>query len=73
MIQIDAESPDAWTLIGNLHMQKEEWGPGQKKFERITSSERSIDDTYANVALGNVWLQTTYYPTRDHGMCFIII
>ena len=29
------EDPDAWSLIGNLHLAKMEWGPGQKKFERI--------------------------------------
>jgi len=46
-------------------LQKEEWGPGQKKFERIIKSERSKDDAYALLALGNVWLQTTYQPTRD--------
>ena len=65
-LQIDAESPDAWTLIGNLHLQNEEWGPGQKKFERITACERSKDDQYAHLALGNVWLQSTYQPTREH-------
>lgn len=64
-LQIDPESPDAWTLIGNLHFQKEEWGPGQKKFERILKSEKTAHDTYANVALGNVWLQTIHTPTRD--------
>lgn len=64
-LQIDPESPDAWTLIGNLHLHKEEWGPGQKKFERILKSERTANDAYANVALGNVWLQTIHQPTRD--------
>ena len=64
-LQIDPESPDAWTLIGNLHLHKEEWGPGQKKFERILKSERTANDSYANVALGNVWLQTIHQPTRD--------
>ena len=34
-LQINNEHPDAWTLIGNLHIAKLEWGPGQKKFERI--------------------------------------
>ena len=60
------DHPDAWTLIGNLHLAKQEWGPGQKKFERITACERSKDDQYAHLALGNVWLQSTYQPTREH-------
>ena len=34
-LQINTEHPDAWSLIGNLHLAKMEWGPGQKKFERI--------------------------------------
>lgn len=32
---IDKEHPDAWSLLGNLHLAKQEWGPAQKKFERI--------------------------------------
>ena len=34
-LHIDTEHPDAWSLLGNLHLAKLEWGPGQKKFERI--------------------------------------
>ena len=34
-LQVNNEHPDAWSLIGNLHLAKMEWGPGQKKFERI--------------------------------------
>ncbi len=34
-LRIDTEHPDAWSLLGNLHLAKLEWGPGQKKFERI--------------------------------------
>lgn len=34
-LHIDTEHPDAWSLLGNLHLTKLEWGPGQKKFERI--------------------------------------
>lgn len=32
---IDNNHPDAWSLLGNLHLAKQEWGAGQKKFERI--------------------------------------
>jgi RNA polymerase-associated protein CTR9 len=34
-LQLSNDHPDAWSLIGNLHLSKLEWGPGQKKFERI--------------------------------------
>lgn len=43
-LQINNEHPDAWSLIGNLHLAKMEWGPGQKKFERILRvSKRYVD------------------------------
>ena len=35
-MRINTEHPDAWSLLGNLHLAKCEWGPGQKKFERIS-------------------------------------
>jgi RNA polymerase-associated protein CTR9 len=38
-LRIDTEHPDAWSLLGNLHLAKCEWGPGQKKFERILKVE----------------------------------
>ena len=35
VLQVKNEHPDTCHLIGNLHLTKMEWGPGQKKFERI--------------------------------------
>ncbi|XP_033095970.1 RNA polymerase-associated protein CTR9 homolog [Anneissia japonica] len=64
-LSINQDHPDAWTLIGNLHLAKQEWGPGQKKFERIIKQTSTQNDTYSLLALGNVWLQTLYQPTRD--------
>lgn len=64
-LQVEKDHPDAWSLIGNLHLAKQEWGPGQKKFERILAQEATSQDTYSIVALGNVWLQTLYQPTKD--------
>ncbi|XP_076802913.1 RNA polymerase-associated protein CTR9 homolog isoform X1 [Clavelina lepadiformis] len=64
-LQINQEHPDAWSLIGNLHLAKQEWGPGQKKFERILKHEQTQNDAYSMLALGNVWLQTLHNPTRD--------
>jgi len=62
---IKQDHPDAWSLIGNLHLAKQEWGPGQKKFERILKQPSTANDAYSLLALGNVWLQTLHTPTRD--------
>jgi RNA polymerase-associated protein CTR9 len=31
----DENHLSAWTMIGCMHLEREEWGPAQKKFERI--------------------------------------
>ena len=64
-LQVSNEDPDAWSLIGNLHLAKMEWGPGQKKFERIVKQPNRANDAYSLIALGNIWLQTLHQPTRD--------
>ncbi len=64
-LQINQDHPDAWSLIGNLHLAKMEWGPGQKKFERILQRPNTKEDPYSMIALGNVWLQTLHQPMRD--------
>ncbi|WAR02104.1 CTR9-like protein [Mya arenaria] len=43
----------------------QEWGPGQKKFERILARPSTKDDAYSLIALGNVWLQTLHQPMKD--------
>lgn len=42
-----------------------EWGPGQKKFERILKQPSTTNDAYSHIALGNVWLQTLHQPSKD--------
>ena len=64
-LQFSNEHPDAWSLIGNLHLAKQEWGPGQKKFERILKQPQTSNDAYSHIALGNVWLQTLHQPSKD--------
>ena len=64
-LQFSNEHPDAWSLIGNLHLAKQEWGPGQKKFERILKQPQTSTDAYSHIALGNVWLQTLHQPSKD--------
>jgi RNA polymerase-associated protein CTR9 len=64
-LHINQDHPDAWTLIGNLHMVKQEWGPAQKKFERILKQPGTNHDPYALLALGNIWLQTLHHPIAD--------
>ena len=50
-LQINQDHPDAWSLIGNLHLAKQEWGPGQKKFERILSRANTKDDPYSLIGM----------------------
>lgn len=64
-LQVDTDHRDAWSLIGNLHLAKQEYGPGQKKFERIINKDSTTLDTYSHIALGNVWLQTLHVPNKD--------
>ena len=54
--KIQSNHADGWSLIGNLHLAKQEWGPAQKKFERILKDNPS--DTYSLLNLANVWLET---------------
>ncbi|XP_050409526.1 RNA polymerase-associated protein CTR9 homolog [Patella vulgata] len=70
-LQINQDHPDAWSLIGNLHLVKHEWGPGQKKFERILQRPGTKDDAYSLIALGNVWLQTLHQPMKDKAKVYI--
>ena len=46
-------------------MVKQEWGPAQKKFERILKQLGTSHDPYALLALGNIWLQTLHHPIPD--------
>ncbi|XP_044738203.1 RNA polymerase-associated protein CTR9 homolog isoform X2 [Chrysoperla carnea] len=64
-LRINNDHPDAWSLLGNLHLSKMEWGPGQKKFERVLKNPATLQDAYSLIALGNVWLQTLHQPTKD--------
>uniref|UniRef100_A0A914UXQ8 Uncharacterized protein n=1 Tax=Plectus sambesii TaxID=2011161 RepID=A0A914UXQ8_9BILA len=62
---VNQTHPDVWSLIGNLHMSKNEWGPAQKKYEHILKLPESKDDPYSLTALGNVWLETLFISSRD--------
>nr|XP_042900855.1 RNA polymerase-associated protein CTR9 homolog isoform X3 [Parasteatoda tepidariorum] len=62
-LQVNQNHPDAWSLIGNLHIAKQEWNPGQRKFERILNT--TPQDTYSSIAIANIWLQTLHQPSRD--------
>lgn len=50
-LRFDNEHPDAWSLLGNLHLAKMEWGPCQKKFERILKVFSII--FFSNPTIGN--------------------
>ncbi|KAL3097804.1 hypothetical protein niasHS_000539 [Heterodera schachtii] len=58
-MSVNPSNPDPWTLIGNMHMAKEEWGPAQKKFEHILKLTNNTD-AYSFVALGNIWLEMLF-------------
>ena len=64
-VQVNQDNADTWALIGNLHLAKEEWGPGQKKFERVLQNPSTNADTYSKLAIGNVWLEMLYQNHRD--------
>ena len=50
-LRMNNEHPDAWSLVGNLHLAKNEWGPGQKKFERILNVGQNILQIYNLIAV----------------------
>lgn len=50
---------NVWTLLGNMHLAKHEYNPGQKKFEALLhKGGAGKDDPYSLLALGNVWMET---------------
>jgi RNA polymerase-associated protein CTR9 len=55
-LRINNEHPDAWSLLGNLHLAKMEWGPGQKKFERILKVRKCYGLLYISICLHNAFL-----------------
>lgn len=67
VLQLNNEHPGAWSLLGNLHLAKMEWGPGQKKFERVLKNPSTSNDTYALIALG------TYFVYFCHIHMIILI
>lgn len=63
-ISVNQTHADAWSLMGNLHLSKNEWAPAQKKFEYILKLNEHHDDPYSFVALGNIWLESLSSPMR---------
>ncbi len=55
-LHILKDQPDAWSLIGNLHLAKMELGPGQKKFELILKQPSTSNDAYSLIALGKKYM-----------------
>lgn len=39
-LEVDGDNPDIVAYMGNLHMRNSEWGPAQKKFEKILEMVR---------------------------------
>ncbi|CAM9217141.1 unnamed protein product [Discosporangium mesarthrocarpum] len=74
-LDIDNENPDILAYIGNLHMRSSEWGPAQKKFERILEMPSLRGDSYAMLSLGNIYFsnledRTKYEKHLQHAANF---
>ena len=61
----NVDHPDSHLLLGNLHMAKGEYGPAQKKYEKVLDNVATKTDTYAMLSLGNIWLETLYQSIPD--------
>ncbi|KAF1745037.1 hypothetical protein MXB_4168 [Myxobolus squamalis] len=59
------ENSEAWLHIANLHLLKHEFGPAQKKFEKVIASDKNNPDTYAWLSLGNIWLSLLHSSLHD--------
>ncbi|VDP76266.1 unnamed protein product [Echinostoma caproni] len=64
-LDVDPDSPDAWSLIGLWHLSKNEAEQAQKKFDRIIRQPAYWADAFARISLGNIWLTTLHHPIRD--------
>lgn len=42
VLNIDKDNANAWSLMGLVHMKKNEWKPCQKKFERILKNTEFV-------------------------------
>uniref|UniRef100_A0A5K3FBW5 TPR_REGION domain-containing protein n=2 Tax=Mesocestoides corti TaxID=53468 RepID=A0A5K3FBW5_MESCO len=65
VLEINPDNPDAWTLIGLLHLNKGEVELAQKKFERIVRQAKYRADAFCRIILGNIWLRTLHHQMRD--------
>ncbi|CAF1345002.1 unnamed protein product [Rotaria sordida] len=45
VLEINHNSPNTWTMIGNIRTTKQEWKPRQKKFERILYNSQTTNDS----------------------------
>lgn len=63
-LEVDGDNPDIVAYMGNLHMRNSEWGPAQKKFEKILEMPGLRGDSYANLSLGNVYFSNLEDRTK---------
>jgi RNA polymerase-associated protein CTR9 len=59
VFNVDQKHLTAWSMFGQMHLEKEEWGAAQKKFERILEN---VDkkDSFALIALGNMYYNAKF-------------
>eukprot|EP01112_Ceratiomyxa_fruticulosa_P010770 TRINITY_DN2864_c0_g1_i24.p1 TRINITY_DN2864_c0_g1~~TRINITY_DN2864_c0_g1_i24.p1 ORF type:complete len:1165 (-),score=325.28 TRINITY_DN2864_c0_g1_i24:196-3690(-) len=56
---VQTDNVAAWTLIGSMHLNKSEWQPAQKKFERVLEVADK-NDAYSLLALGNIYYNAKF-------------
>ena len=57
---IQPNDVSAWSLLGNLHLTKDEWLPAQKKFEYILAQQENRNDPYALLSLANIYYSAKF-------------
>eukprot|EP00301_Raphidiophrys_heterophryoidea_P027440 c9659_g1_i1.p1 GENE.c9659_g1_i1~~c9659_g1_i1.p1 ORF type:complete len:1008 (+),score=284.05 c9659_g1_i1:410-3025(+) len=63
-VSSNSSNLDSWTLWGNLHLDRGEWGDAERKFKRIVR-DISKDDSYANLSLARILYQTAKPAASD--------
>jgi len=57
---ISPNDVSAWSLLGNLHLAKDEWLPAQKKFEYVLAQPENKNDPYALLSLANIYYSAKF-------------
>ncbi|KAL5964577.1 hypothetical protein TSMEX_007696 [Taenia solium] len=64
VLEVNPDHPDAWSLLGQMHLSRGEVEAAQRKFERIIRQPKYRADAYCRITLGNVWLRSLHHHHR---------